>query len=571
MITAAFGWRQAAFGVPLLALLILGVCVRFGDLHSDPPAGLSTSAGLYFDGISIAHGSRSYVLFGEFRPDEWDTYLYSPTYSLLQIPWFKCFGTKLKSINAFAAMWSAISMFLGVLLFRKMGRTAMLLAALFFSIEFVLVQLGRVGLVENLVVPCMLVAALSFQAKKHINFGCGVAGFFAMAAFATKAIVPYFPIAILIGIIFRAWQDGERQKGTFTTILLRTSCYIAGFTLALLPWLLLFRLPNQEAIEAFGGQWVRSTMPTSITDALSTAANTYIFFNLGKVQNLWILAIATTAYVAGKFLRKPRELDPLVVVLTAWVIGGGFFISILKATPIRYVYTLLPAVYGLIVYGLVEILKRKTYSFSPKLNIVFADIAAIFGLTIVLRYFVSYRIPISKLLTGCLPKMWEMLLVCFMIAIIAWVIFRITFHLLKASTITIPYWIRVVLVIGVAIHFGEHNKQALKHWWGARQHTLVEASRLLGANYPDMVIGGTAACAAVVENEATAVRVCKPKWCNYEKPIEHFGITHAFISDYAGEAPRWNRIYPESMTNAVYREMVVVCGYPFKIYEMPKR
>jgi hypothetical protein len=72
----------------------------------------------------------------------------------------------------------------------------------------------------------------------------------------------------------------------------------------------------------------------------------------------------------------------------------------------------------------------------------------------------------------------------------------------------------------------------------------------------------------VVENRGRAIRVCKPKWCNYDNPIGRYGITHTFISDYAGEAPRWQRLYAGHMTHATHLETVEVCGYPFKIFQI---
>jgi len=558
--------RWLLWGV-IAALLLLGVGLRFADLNADPPFGLSSSAGIYFDGISTAHSARSYVLFGEMRPDEWDGFLYSPIMTLVQIPWFKCLGTSLSEINGFAATCSLLTLLCAVLLLKRLSWVAALLGALFFSTEYLLVQMGRVGLVENPVIVCMMLAALAMQARKRVLFWTGMAGFLAMLAFITKAIVPYYPLAVLIGVGFRAWRDGDEQGRVMRTLLLRGGCYALGLALATLPWLLFFRLPYAEAIEAFGGQWIRSTFPQTLGDALSTSTRTFIFFNMGKIQNLWLLAIPITVVVAGRFFRRPRELDPLGVLLTAWFVGGCLFISLLKATPVRYVYTLLPALYGLLAYGLHELIKTKRFSLPKQWSTLLTDVAAVIGLTVILRYFVHYRISFGPILCGYLPKIWELLLLSFLMAAALWLAFRLVLRLLKRREIPLPLVLRVLFVLAVVGHFTKQNAVATRNWWKTRRHTIVQTSRALGERYPQMVIGGTAACAAVVENRGQAIRVCKPKWCNYDNPIGRFGMTHTFITDYAGEASRWQGLYAEHMTNAVLRETVEVCGYPFKIFE----
>ncbi|MBT3192150.1 MAG: hypothetical protein HN341_06305, partial [Verrucomicrobia bacterium] len=62
----------------LIGLLATVLWLRAYDLRSDPPRGVSQSAGFFFDGFANSHAARSYVEFGELRPDEWDPYIYSP-------------------------------------------------------------------------------------------------------------------------------------------------------------------------------------------------------------------------------------------------------------------------------------------------------------------------------------------------------------------------------------------------------------------------------------------------------------------------------------------------------------
>jgi len=562
---------------PLLYTLAISLCLatgfvlRFTDLEADPPSGLSTSAGFLFDGQSNAHGARSYVRFGDMRPDEWDTFLYSPTYTLLQIPWFKVFGTGLHSTNAFAAMWSTLAMLLAVLLFRHQGPLVMLAAALFFSLEFVSIQLGRIGLVENLVIVCMLASLCCLDVRRHAAAGMFLAGLFAMAAFITKAIVPYFPLAALVGVTFRAWQDGRREGRLTRCLLTRNGLYLLGILCALLPWLLFYRLPNAEAIRNFGGEWISSTLPSSLGQALAGITTTPIFFNIGKVQNLWILALPSLAAIAALLFLRPQRLTATGVALAAWLIGGSLFVSLLRANPLRYVSPLLPAVYGVITYGFAILLESRRLTLRAGWKNVAADLPAILAGTLFIRYFVHYqpRLSLTPLLPGVFPRIWELMLASLLLATIGWLFFRAVFRLARRSSMPLPLWLKAAVALVVAIHFVEQNKEALRHRSRNRQHTIVQVSRMLGEKYPGMIIAGTSACSAVIENDGRAIRVTKPKWCNWDAPFERFGITHTFISDYAGEAPRYFRLYPQAMTNAIYRESVDVCGFTYKIYETP--
>ncbi len=562
---------------PLLYTLAIGLCLaggvvlRFTDLEADPPLQFSSSAGCTFDGQSNAHGARSYVRFGTLRPDEWDTFLYSPTYTLLQIPWFKVFGTGLCSTNAFAAMWSTIAMLLAVLLFRHQGPLVMLAASLFFAFEFLGIQLGRVGLVENLVIVCMLASLCCLEIRRHAATGMFLAGLFAMAAVITKAIVPYFPLAAMTGVLFRAWQDGRREGRITRCLLARTGLYLLGILCAFLPWLLFYRLPNAEAIRDFGGEWVKSTMPHSMGQALAGMTTTSLFFNIGKIQNLWILALPALAAIAALLVLRPRRLTASGVALAAWLVGGSLFVALLRANPLRYAFPLLPAVYGIIVYGFALLMGSRSLTIREGWKNAAVDLPAILACTLFIRYFVHYRpgFSLMPLLPGALPRIWELMLACLLLAALGWGLFRTVFWLARRSTQPLPFWLKAVVALTVAVHFAEQNKEALRQRSRQRQHTIVQVSRMLGEKYPGMIIAGTSACTAVIENDGKAIRVTRPEWCNWDNPFERFGITHTFISDYAGEASRYFRLYPEAMTNAVYRESVNVCGFTYKIYETP--
>jgi hypothetical protein len=97
-----FAWKKLA-PISLLLLLLAGLIFRWVDLRADPPFNFSNSGGDYLDGMANAHTARAYIQFGVWRGDDWDTYVYSPIHTLLQVLWFRLAGVSISSNNGFGA------------------------------------------------------------------------------------------------------------------------------------------------------------------------------------------------------------------------------------------------------------------------------------------------------------------------------------------------------------------------------------------------------------------------------------------------------------------------------------
>jgi hypothetical protein len=513
-------------------------------------------------------GRLRYLLTGKLRPDEWDTFIYSPIYTLLQIPWFSVFGIGLRQINGFAACWSIVTMGLFVWLFRAHGLIPAVVASLVVALDYLMIQLGRVGLVENLVIPLMLGALLCLQSHRRAPGWTVLCGFLMVLSIITKPIAPYFPVALCMGVVFKAWQEAPpsgREIGR--SIGRSTLLFMAGCLGALLPWLLLYRIPNAAAISAFGGEWMSRTLPHSPMELVNALVRTHFFHNISQVQNLWVFSMIALCAVATILFTHPRRLHPEAFVMAAWLAGGMLFVSMLESHPTRYIYPILPALYGLFVYGVVLLLRSPVLDLHARQLIGVLDLLAIAALTLVTRYYVIYRISIEAITPDDWNRYWARLFISFLLATGCWTLFRITFGLALKSRLPLPLMVRYLGIALVSLYFIKQSVLEAKIWWDSREHTIVETSRTLGERYPGMIIGGTSACAAVVENDAIAVRVSRPGFCNYEKPFERFGITHTFITDYGGEEKRFKRLYPEAMADSTLVDKFVVCGYTFMVYQ----
>jgi len=537
---------------------------HFFDLAADPPRGLSWSAGAYFDGLSNSHTARSYVLFGRFRPDEWDPYLYSPTHVLLQIGWFRLFAPGVRSTNGFGALLSFAAVLAGISLFRHARVSTLLLAALFFSLSCDLVQFGRLGLFENLMILLMFASLTCLAGGAPGRLRSAGAGAFCMLAYATKAISVYFLPAVAAAALvcaYGVYARSGRVKAALGILL-----WVGlGWLVVFVPWLFLFKLPNAAAITKIGLLWKATAWPDSFGVALRRAATTPVFFFLGRHDLLWLFVPVISAVVFYGIVTRPASMDPVAVGLAVWFWCGLGLTSVLKHNPPRYFFPLLPAALGLSAYGLGQVVRTESIGWRAR-RAWLADLLGIVALTIFLRFYFVYHVTVDPLLPPSLPRVWSKLLVCFVLACVLWVAGRIGLRL-WGRRIRLPRQLRLGAVCMLCVHFAWGNVRPLLHSLRHPHYTIVEFSRTL-RDYPAMVIGGTSALAAVAETEHVAVRMGQ-RWYNDKDPFERFGLTHLFLTDYAGELAHFFDAYPAQMRCAEELQKVRVCGYPFHLYALP--
>ncbi len=555
------------FIIITVIVLSASITLRFFDLDADPPPGLSTSAGTYFDGFANAHAARSYLLFGTLQPDEWDPYIYSPTHTLLEIPWFMMFGTHTKAINSFGALFSAAALLILLVCAGKNCSFNIVITCFLLSLNYVLLQFGRLSLFENVMIffmACSLwcIADTPFTPLKGIGMGL-----FCMLAFATKAISIYFLPAVAIAALFKAWQiytQTQKSKPALMTIIWIT----VGWLIAFLPWLILFRIPNNTAISKIGDLWKVLAFPGSLAAALKTAANSYAILTLGMNEQLWLIAVIVSAVVIYRSLTRPSSVNPSIIMLTLWFAGGFCFLSTFSYARARYFYPIVPPAIMLAAYGLSKFKEMNFLPTSPKHRWL-ADPLGIIVITVILRFYIIRRISaLSVLIPGNMDPVWGKMLVCFLIACLIWALCRLCLPLF-GKQIPIFRPLRLTLITAVCVYYAIHNIKPTREWLNHRRYTIVEFSRSLN-KYPHMIIGGTSALIAVSETTHQAIRIGAKGWYNDQDPFDQFKLTHLFITDYAGEVKRFFQVYPEYMKYAHEIDNASICGYPYRLFEMRK-
>ncbi|MFO7869807.1 MAG: hypothetical protein R6V03_00030 [Kiritimatiellia bacterium] len=550
--------------IAIAALAAVTVFLHFHDLQSDPPAGISTSAGAYFDGFSNAHAARSCVLHGEMRPDEWDPFVYSPPYVLAQIPWFKLNGTGIAAVKSFSALLSLGALFAAVSCFRRSGKETMLIALLLFSLSYMYLQFGRLGLFETMMIFFMLCAVSCMASPPLSRMQAFGAGAFAMLAFATKAISVYFLPAVAAGFLMEALRSREKTGGIRSS-LLSPALGVAGAAAVFFPWLLFFRIPNRDAIARIGSMWKEMTFPDSIGRALKEAVSTPALGSIGAYDSIWVLAVITAAVVVYLCLVRPSSAEPWVTATAVWFICGVAMTSVLTYEATRYFYPLLPPALCLSAYAMGKFIKTETLQLRPKSP--WADILALGAATVLFRFYLMPRVDIAEIMLPAVSPAWRKIAAAFGAAVVTWITARLVLTAIKRP-VRIPTGVRYSVVILLCLYFAVKNGDNVLRWLRhPHNYTIAEAGRSL-RKYPRMVVGGTSALAAVIETDHTAVRIGKPGWYNYRDPFSKYGITHLFITDYAGEVGRYRKLYPEIMAGARRIDKMNICGYPFRLFEL---
>lgn len=565
--------RKWAFPALLLLIFAWAVFARFGDLNADAAFHLSKSAGVIFDPFSHSGNARSYILFGDLHPDDWNTYVYSPVFVLLQIAWFSVFGITVSSMHAYGATWSILAIGLSWFCFRNYGRLAGLLALTFFGSHYIFAQLGRLALLENAGIFFTLLAflALSRTLNSRRAFFCGAAAFL---IFVIKGTIFYAVPAIGCGVVAalgKQWLETKNLKQQLIVF----AWYLGGTLAIFLPWLLLFRIENQAEISRLGGVWWISAKPESLSASLNYLINDQLFQKIDRHDLISIVAVAMGGVTLYHLLVNWRKVNPLAVAMMTYLILGGIFVGLLAYKPTRFCAPLIPALLGLGTLGLVEFYRNGRISHSFH-NWFAADISALVTLTLILRMKVFLYDWGSKALQTCefglLPGQWDSLLSCFVVALLLWGLIRIFLFLFIRETFEIPHSIKSAIVILFVAHFLYGNISAHYRWWNDRHHSIVDASRKLQGK-PHMIIGGLSVHALVMETTHRAVRIQHDGWHNGlgHKLFTDLGLTHLLLTDYNGHRLSYFTRWPKQMAKVKRVDSFKMGGQAYHLYELPKR
>jgi hypothetical protein len=342
----------------VLAGVVLWLLVPFAGV--DPPAGLTVSNAPWTDeGFNLAN-ARERALTGQFATGDVDRSLTNGAYSALAAASFAVTGPSLAAGRALSMVAVAGAVLLFALgLARPLGRPAALLAAATLGGANLMLEYGRLALVEATVVLLLagaFVLATRAAWRPSVAAGAGV-GLLVAAAVSVKANA-LLPGAVLLGVVLAAAAVRRDRRALAMGLAGLVTLALAGAA-----WLVAVALPNWERLRTALRIW-----PTveylGTPAAIAGRVGRYLADSdqaLGRSLPLLLAAALGVAALARCWPRlEPAARDALVMA-ALWGVGlwlavaVGDYLPDHYTAPNRYVVPALPGLAVLAGFGLADL------------------------------------------------------------------------------------------------------------------------------------------------------------------------------------------------------------------------
>jgi 4-amino-4-deoxy-L-arabinose transferase-like glycosyltransferase len=358
---SAFAPWVGRIGAVALAAAVLWLLLPFAG--SDPPSGLTASNAAWTDeGFNLAN-ARRWALTGTFATGDIDRSLTNGAYSAISAGIFAVTGPSLAAGRVLSMVALAVAVLLLALgLARPLGRMAALLAGVALGGSDLMLEHGRLALVEATVVALLTAAfVLAVRAAWRPSPVAGVGlGLLLAAAVSVKATALLPGVVMLAVILVAAVRRRDRPA-------LAMGLVAAGSAaLAALAWLLVVALPNWERLRTALRVWPRVDY---LDDPLGIAGRVWRHLAdsdqaVGRSLPLLLAAAVGLVVLAVRWRRlRPPARDTLVMA-AAWGIGlwlvvaAGDYLPGHYPAPNRYVVPALPGLAVLAGFGLAFVAYR---------------------------------------------------------------------------------------------------------------------------------------------------------------------------------------------------------------------
>jgi 4-amino-4-deoxy-L-arabinose transferase-like glycosyltransferase len=358
---SAFAPWVGRMGAVVLAAAVLWLLLPFAG--SDPPSGLTASNAAWTDeGFNLAN-ARRWALTGTFATGDIDRSLTNGAYSAVSAGIFAVTGPSLAAGRVLSMVALAVAVLLLALgLARPLGRMAALLAGVALGGSDLMLEHGRLALVEATVVALLTAAfVLAVRAAWRPSPVAGVGlGLLLAAAVSVKATALLPGVVMLAVILVAAVRRRDRPA-------LAMGLVAAGSAaLAALVWLLVVALPNWERLRTALRVWPRVDY---LDDPLGITGRVWRHLAdsdqaVGRSLPLLLAAAVGLVVLAVRWRRlRPPARDTLVMA-AAWGIGlwlvvaAGDYLPGHYLAPNRYVVPALPGLAVLAGFGLAFVAYR---------------------------------------------------------------------------------------------------------------------------------------------------------------------------------------------------------------------
>jgi hypothetical protein len=348
--------RLALAGGVVLAALVLALLAPFAG--ADPPAGLTASNAPWTDeGFNLAN-ARQRVLSGEFATGDVDRSLTNGAYSAVAALVFAVTEPHLAVGRAISMVAVALAvLLLAVGLAEPLGPAAALLAAAALAGADLLLEYGRLALVEPVMVALLcgaFVLALRASWRPSPAAGAGM-GLLLAAAVSVKAVALVPALALLAVVVGAALARRDRRA------LMMGLVALAAALAAALAWLLAVALPNWQRLRTGLRIWPEVGY---LAAPWTLAGRLWRYLAEGGDGAVWrslpLLLAAALGLVAlaWRWRRLSRPARDALLLAALWgiglwaALGAGDYLPTHYVAPNRYVVPALPGLAVLAGFGL---------------------------------------------------------------------------------------------------------------------------------------------------------------------------------------------------------------------------
>jgi 4-amino-4-deoxy-L-arabinose transferase-like glycosyltransferase len=342
----------------LLAIIVLWLLAPFAGV--DPPRGLTASNAPWTDeGFNLAN-ARERVLSGQFATGDIDRSLTNGAYSALAAAMFAVTGPSLAAGRALSMVAVAAAvMLLALGLARPLGRPAALLAAAALGGANLMLEHGRLALVEATVVALLAGAfVLATRAAWRPSPAAGIGlGLLIAAAVSVKANA-LLPGLVMLAVVLVAATVRRDRAALGMGLAGMATLVVAGGA-----WLAAVALPNWDRFRTSLRIWPTVEYldgPAAIAGRLGR----YLADSdqaLGRSLPLLLAAALGVAALARRWPRLAPETRDALVMALLW--GTGLWLAVAVAdylpghygAPNRYVVPALPGLAVLAGFGLADL------------------------------------------------------------------------------------------------------------------------------------------------------------------------------------------------------------------------
>ena len=348
------GWTRHArpAGGLLLALAVVLLLVPF--IAADPPPRLTKdNAHATDEGFNLAN-ARQRVLFGEFATGDVDRSLTNGAYSAIAATVFRATAPKLVIGRAISVVAVALAvLLLAVGLAESLGTAAALLAAASLAGANLLLEYGRLAMVEPTLVAFLTGAfALAVRTVRHRSPWAGAGtGLLLAAAVSIKATAVVSALAVLAVLVGPAAWRRDRQA------LVAGLAALGAAIAAASSWVLLVALPNLERLQTAVRIWPAVRYPHTPWDALRRLGRYAIVSDHAIILTapLLLAAILGVAVLGWRWRSLDRGARDTLVMAALWGFGLWLVVAIGTYGPNRYVVPALPGLAVLAGFGLATV------------------------------------------------------------------------------------------------------------------------------------------------------------------------------------------------------------------------